>query len=82
MLGLGIGALYVRSLTLWMVDRGVLKQFPYLEHGAHYAIGVLATIMLLKIFFHINEELTATLGAGLLAIAFIHSYWERKRGKN
>ncbi|MRJ06742.1 MAG: hypothetical protein C6I01_04405 [Epsilonproteobacteria bacterium] len=81
MLGLGIGALYVRSLTIWMVEEGVLEEFPYLEHGAHYAIGTLATIMLLKIFFEIGEMVTGTLGLLLLGIAFIHSYIVTHRRK-
>jgi hypothetical protein len=79
MLGLGIGALYVRSLTIWMVEHGVLEEFPYLEHGAHYAIGALATIMLLKIFFNIGEVVTGTLGLLLLGIAFLHSWVERSK---
>jgi hypothetical protein len=78
MIGLGIGAMFVRSLTIWMVEKGVLSEYKYLEHGAHYAIGVLAVIMLLKIFMHIGEVLTGTLGLGLLAIAFLHSKFETK----
>ena len=79
MIGLGIGAMFVRSLTLWMVDRGVLDEYKYLEHGAHYAIGVLAVIMLLKIFTEIGEVVTGTLGLLLLTIAFIHSKLESKQ---
>jgi hypothetical protein len=78
MIGLGIGAMFVRSLTIWMVEKGVLSEYKYLEHGAHYAIGVLAVIMLLKIFMHIGEVLTGTLGLGLLAVAFLHSKFETK----
>ncbi len=33
-IGLAIGAMFVRSLTLYMADKKTLKQFPYLEHGA------------------------------------------------
>jgi hypothetical protein len=77
MIGLGIGAMFVRSLTIWMVEKGVLNEYKYLEHGAHYAIGVLAIIMLLKIFMHIGEELTGTLGLVLLVIAFLHSKFEK-----
>jgi len=77
MLGLGIGAMFVRSLTLWMVDRGVLDEYKYLEHGAHYAIGILAVIMLLKIFMEIKEVITGTLGLLLLIIAFLHSKYEK-----
>jgi len=78
MIGLGIGAMFVRSLTIWMVKEGVLDEYKYLEHGAHYAIGILAVIMLLKIFFHIGEVVTGTLGLLLLLIAFLHSKWEKE----
>jgi hypothetical protein len=77
MIGLGIGAMFVRSLTIWMVEKGVLDEYKYLEHGAHYAIGVLAVIMLLKIFFHIGEVVTGTLGLLLLGLAFLHSKLEK-----
>ena len=78
MLGLGIGAMFVRSLTVWMVEKGVLDEYKYLEHGAHYAIGILAVIMMLKIFMDIGEVITGTLGLLLLIIAFIHSKIEVK----
>ena len=81
MLGLGIGAMFVRSLTIWMVERGVLDEYRYIEHGAHYAIGVLAVIMLLKIFIEVGEVITGTLGLLLLIIAFIHSKMENKTSK-
>ena len=42
MLGLAIGAMFVRSMTVYLVDKGTLDQYVYLEHGAHYAIGILA----------------------------------------
>jgi hypothetical protein len=73
MLGLGIGAMFVRSLTIWMVEKGVIDEYKYLEHGAHYAIGILAFIMFLKIFVEIPEAITGTLGLILLIAAFIHS---------
>ena len=73
MIGLGIGAMFVRSLTLYLVEKGILNEYKYLEHGAHYAIVVLAVIMLLKIFFHISEEITGTIGIALIGIAFWHS---------
>ena len=44
MLGLGIGGLYVRSLTVYLVNKGTLDQYIYLEHGAHYAILTLGVI--------------------------------------
>lgn len=78
MLGLGIGAMFVRSLTIWMVEKGVLDEYKYLEHGAHYAIGILAIIMLLKIFMNVGEVITGTLGLLLLIIAFVHSKMESR----
>ncbi|TFW28806.1 DUF475 domain-containing protein [Massilia horti] len=66
MLGLAIGAMFVRSLTVFLVKKGTLDEFVYLEHGAHYAIGILAAIMLLSMKFHIPELVT-----GLTGVAFI-----------
>ena len=77
MIGLGIGAMFVRSLTLFLVEKGTLSEYKYLEHGAHYAIAVLALIMLFKIFFHISEEITGTIGIMLIGIAFVHSWIKR-----
>jgi hypothetical protein len=78
MIGLGVGAMFVRSITLYFVEHKTLSQFQYLEHGAHYAIGILACIMLMKITTHISEAVTGTIGIALIAIAFLHSVWENK----
>lgn len=66
MLGLTIGAMFVRSMTIYLVEKGTLDEFIFLEHGAHYAIGALAVIMLLSMKFHVPELVT-----GLIGIAFI-----------
>jgi hypothetical protein len=58
--------MFVRSLTVYLVRQGTLDEFVYLEHGAHYAIGMLALIMLAGMKFHISEVFT-----GLVGIAFI-----------
>lgn len=79
MIGLGVGAMFVRSITLYFVEHKTLSQFRYLEHGAHYAIGILAIIMLMKITTHISEMVTGTIGIGLILIAFLHSIWENKK---
>lgn len=79
MIGLGVGAMFVRSLTLYFVAHKTLSNFRYLEHGAHYAIGILAIIMLAKITLHISELLTGTIGIGLIILAFGHSVLENKR---
>lgn len=79
MIGLGVGAMFVRSITLYFVEHKILSQFRYLEHGAHYAIGILAIIMLMKITTHISEMVTGTIGIGLITIAFLHSIWENRQ---
>ncbi|MDY6808358.1 DUF475 domain-containing protein [Gordonia sp. HNM0687] len=66
-LGLGfIGAIFVRSITIYLVRQGTLGQYRYLEHGAHWAIGALAVILLVSIRVEINEVVT-----GLIGVAFI-----------
>jgi uncharacterized protein len=66
-LGLGlIGAMFVRSLTVFLVRKGTLADYVYLEHGAHWAIGALAAILLVGIGYHVNEVVT-----GLVGVAFI-----------
>ena len=75
MLGLAIGAMFVRSMTIFLVEKGTLDQYVYLEHGAHYAIGILAAIMLASMKFHIPEIFT-----GLIGVAFIvASLWSSLR---
>jgi hypothetical protein len=66
MIGLSIGAMFVRSMTVFLVRQGTLDKFVFLEHGAHYAIGILAFIMLASMKFHISEIFT-----GLIGVAFI-----------
>ena len=72
-LGLGIGAMYVRSLTVYLVRQGTLDDYVYLEHGAHYAIGALATILLITIQHQISEIITGLVGVFLIAASFLSS---------
>ena len=72
-----IGAMFVRSMTVFLVRKGTLDEFVYLEHGAHYAIGILAVIMLVSMKFHVPEIFT-----GLIGVAFIlASLWSSIRYK-
>jgi len=82
MIGLGVGAMFVRSITLYFVEHKTLSEFQYLEHGAHYAIGVLAIIMLVKIMIPVGEVITGTVGIGLISLAFLHSVWENKQASH
>ncbi|MEV5504915.1 DUF475 domain-containing protein [Streptomyces orinoci] len=72
-LGLGIGAMYIRSLTVFLVRKGTLDDYVYLEHGAHYAIGALAVILLATIKYEINEVITGLVGVVLIGLAFLSS---------
>ncbi len=72
-IGLGIGAIWVRSLTIFMVRRRVLHAYRYLEHGAHYTIGVLAIVLLLGIFFNIPELIAGVAGIILVSASIVSS---------
>ncbi|AKU21938.1 DUF475 domain-containing protein [Massilia sp. MB5] len=78
MLGLAIGAMYVRSLTVYLVHKGTLDEFVYLEHGAHYAIGILALIMLASVKFHIPEWFTGLSGVAFIAVSLWSSVKYRR----
>lgn len=78
MLGLAIGAMFVRSMTIFLVDKGTLDEFIYLEHGAHYAIGALAIIMLLSVKFHVPELITGLIGIAFIGWALLASLKHRK----
>ncbi|MFF1353154.1 MULTISPECIES: DUF475 domain-containing protein [unclassified Streptomyces] len=78
-LGLGIGAMYVRSLTVYLVRQGTLDDYVFLEHGAHYAIGALAVILMITIQYEINEVITGLIGVVLIAWSFWSSVRRNKR---
>lgn len=78
-LGLGIGAMFVRSMTILLVDRGTLAQYRYLEHGAFWAILALAAIMLLSARYHIPEVITGLIGALLIGFSLYASARHNRR---
>ncbi|MGH8498890.1 MAG: DUF475 domain-containing protein, partial [Methylococcales bacterium] len=78
MLGLAIGAMFVRSLTVFLVRQGTLDEYVFLEHGAHYAIGALAGIMLISISYHISEVITGLTGAIFIGLSVYSSIQYKK----
>lgn len=79
-LGLGfIGALFVRSITIFLVRTGSLAQYRYLEHGAHWAIGALATILLISVRYHINDVVTGLIGVVFIGAALFSSVRANRR---
>lgn len=81
MIGLGIGAMFVRSLTVMLVEKGTLNEYRFLEHGAFYAIGALAIIMFAGTIKHIPEVFTGFLGAAFIGLALLSSVRYNKREK-
>ncbi len=79
-LGLGlIGAMFVRSITVYLVRKGSLGKYVYLEHGAHWAIGALSIILLISIGYHVNELITGLIGVLIIIAAFVSSLIRNKR---
>ncbi|MBX6334177.1 DUF475 domain-containing protein [Candidatus Saccharibacteria bacterium] len=72
-IGLGVGALWVRSLTVYMVRRGTLDSYKYIEHGAHYTITVLACVLILSIFINVPEVIAGLAGLGIIGSSIIAS---------
>jgi hypothetical protein len=78
-IGLGIGAMYIRSLTVYLVRKGTLSDYVYLEHGALWAIGSLAVLLLLTIRYEIPEVVTGLIGVGFIAAALLSSVRRNRR---
>jgi hypothetical protein len=79
MIGLGVGAMFVRSITIYLVEKETLSEYVFLEHGAHYAIGILAFIMLLNVKFHIPEAITGLVGIAFIIVSLYSSIQYNKR---
>jgi uncharacterized protein len=81
-LGLGlIGSMFVRSITIYLVQQETLDRYVYLEHGAHWAIGALAVIMLLSIEprFEVPDAVTASVGVVFIGAALGWSVLQSRR---
>lgn len=79
MAGLGVGACFIRNLTVFLVRQGVLENYIYLEHGAHWSIGALAAIMLISALHPVPEVVAGLIGVGFIGAAFLSSLLERSR---
>lgn len=72
-IGLGVGAMFIRSLTIFLVHHGTLSKFPHLEHGALWAIGALATILIVSIEYEIPEVVTGLVGVAFIGLSLLTS---------
>src|SRR5664279_3265360 len=78
-IGLGIGAMFIRSLTVFLVRKGTLAEYVYLEHGALWAIGALAVVLLITIKYDVPEVVTGLIGVGFIGAALVSSVVRNKR---
>jgi hypothetical protein len=78
-LGLGVGAFFIRSITIYLVRTGSLARYVYLEHGAMWAIGALAAVLVVSIAHEVPEWLTGGLGVGFIGAALISSVRRNRR---
>jgi len=78
-LGLGIGAMFVRSMTVALVRGGHLAEYRFLEPGAFYAIIALAVIMLISIRVETPEIVTGLIGAAFIGASLYASVRHKKR---
>jgi hypothetical protein len=79
MIGLAIGALFVRTLTVHLVRTGTLERFVYLEHGAHWGIGALGAIMLAGVRVEVPEVITGLVGVSLIGLSLLSSIRHNRR---
>ena len=78
-LGLGIGACYIRALTVYLVRKGTLAEYVYLEHGAHWAIGALAVLLFVTIRYKVPDLVTGLIGIGFIGAALVSSIVRNRR---
>lgn len=78
-IGLAVGAFFVRSLTIMLVEKKTLEKLVYLTHGAYWAIGSLAAIMLIATFMEVPEIVTGSIGMAFILASLVSSIFERKR---
>ena len=80
-LGLGIGACYIRALTVYLVRKGTLAEYVYLEHGAHWAIGALAVLLFITIRHNVPDLVTGLIGVGFIGAALVSSIVRNRRAE-
>ncbi|MEY3783825.1 MAG: hypothetical protein RLZZ230_147 [Candidatus Parcubacteria bacterium] len=76
MTGLGIGAYFVRSITIYFVKKNTLAELVYLEHGAHWAILGLSVAMFFNLVVHVPEVITGLIGVVVISLSYYSSRLE------
>jgi hypothetical protein len=79
LLGNGIGAVVVRQLTVYGVER--IKKYVYLKNGAMYSVFVLGCVMLAHGFGrHVPEWVTPLATFLIVGFFFFKSIWQARQG--
>lgn len=79
-LGLGIGAFFVRSMTIHLVEAGTLSEYRYLEAGAFYAIFALAVVMFMSGYgIELPQWATGLMSVAFIGAALLHSIVANRR---
>ena len=78
--GLGVGAFAIRTLTIFFVEQSA-TELSYLENGAHWAIGFLGAYMLASMFISIPDYIVSVVTMGVIALAIMSSLSEAKKNK-
>jgi len=76
--GLGVGAAFVRGMTLMLVDTGKMAEYKYLENGAFFAILAIAAFMFTTPMVHIPDTVVAVTSMVVIITAWLHSYVANK----
>lgn len=81
--GLGVGAFWVRSMTIYLIRTGALARYRYLEHGAHWAILALGVVMLIKLYhIELPEWLVGSLGIIFIIFAILTSILRKRASRD
>lgn len=78
-IGLGVGAMFIRELTVWLVRHDTLTHLKYLEHGAYYAVGSLAVLLWAGLYVQLPEAVTGLAGAVIIIASVVESLQERRQ---
>ncbi len=76
--GLGIGAYFVRLLTVYMTERGTLDSLVFIEHGAYWAIFGLALSMFASLIVPVPEFVAGSIGLLCIFAAYVSSVRTRR----
>lgn len=77
-IGLAVGAFFVRSITVMLVEKKTLSKALYLTNGAYWAIGSLAVIMFISTICEVPEIITGGLGMAFILASLASSIAAKK----